>query len=172
VTCLDDIIIDTRDRSFMTDGACRGLPYGWMFPDHWATALERKAICATCPVVDACREYGLDEHHGVWGGLTERERNDLRLSGSPSDGIKHGTLYGWRQHRAKNIVPCQACTQAKDAYQARRRRGGQVEQVDYCGTAYGYHRHRRVLGDSACEACMTAHAEYERNRVRNRAGAA
>jgi len=35
-----------------------------------------KAICATCPVEERCREeaLGRGEIHGIWGGLTEKER--------------------------------------------------------------------------------------------------
>jgi WhiB family transcriptional regulator, redox-sensing transcriptional regulator len=35
-----------------------------------------KAICATCPVLVPCRSYALvrREAHGVWGGLSERDR--------------------------------------------------------------------------------------------------
>lgn len=39
-------------------------------------AAAAKAICQTCPVIDPCREWALDqdERFGVWGGLSERER--------------------------------------------------------------------------------------------------
>ena len=39
-------------------------------------AEEAKSICALCPVRQACLEFALTtrEKHGVWGGLTERER--------------------------------------------------------------------------------------------------
>ena len=39
-----------------------------------------KAICATCPVIDACREHSLKvrEPYGVWGGLSEEERAATR----------------------------------------------------------------------------------------------
>lgn len=42
-------------------------------------AAEAKAICAQCPVREACLEHALAvrEKHGVWGGLTERERRRL-----------------------------------------------------------------------------------------------
>lgn len=42
-------------------------------------ATEAKAICAVCPVREACLEHALTvrEKHGVWGGLTERERRRL-----------------------------------------------------------------------------------------------
>lgn len=35
-----------------------------------------KAVCATCPVLEQCREYALSnaEPYGVWGGMTEEER--------------------------------------------------------------------------------------------------
>jgi WhiB family redox-sensing transcriptional regulator len=38
-----------------------------------------KAICATCPVREACLEFALTnrEHDGVWGGATERERRRI-----------------------------------------------------------------------------------------------
>lgn len=39
-----------------------------------------KHICEDCPVMEACREYAINNHieHGVWGGTSERERR-LRL---------------------------------------------------------------------------------------------
>jgi len=45
-------------------------------------ALAAKAICATCPVVDECLQWALDhdEIYGVWGGLSEHERRELRGS--------------------------------------------------------------------------------------------
>lgn len=35
-----------------------------------------KAICATCPVIQQCREHALRvrEPYGVWGGLSEDDR--------------------------------------------------------------------------------------------------
>ena len=40
---------------------------------------EAKAVCATCPVFDACRKFALEseELYGVWGGLTESERHKI-----------------------------------------------------------------------------------------------
>ena len=35
-----------------------------------------KSVCIACPVLEACREHALQvrEPYGVWGGLTEDER--------------------------------------------------------------------------------------------------
>ena len=40
---------------------------------------EAKAICATCPVAEACLEYAIATRQGdgVWGGLTAVERHRL-----------------------------------------------------------------------------------------------
>jgi hypothetical protein len=39
-----------------------------------------KLFCATCPVRQDCLDYAMDnvEEFGIWGGLTERERRNLR----------------------------------------------------------------------------------------------
>jgi WhiB family redox-sensing transcriptional regulator len=41
---------------------------------------EAKAICAGCPVRDACLRFALErgEDTGVWGGLDEAERRAVR----------------------------------------------------------------------------------------------
>jgi WhiB family redox-sensing transcriptional regulator len=62
---------------------CRGLPSDVFFPEELDSRRRRrlqeqaaKQICATCPVIVACREHALraPEKYGVWGALTARER--------------------------------------------------------------------------------------------------
>jgi WhiB family transcriptional regulator, redox-sensing transcriptional regulator len=38
-----------------------------------------KALCARCPVIEQCRDHALrvKEPYGIWGGLTEGEREAL-----------------------------------------------------------------------------------------------
>jgi len=63
--------------------ACRGVDPGIFHPDdeeeneHAADAA--KAVCFECPVRGACLEHAITvrEKHGVWGGLTSRERRRL-----------------------------------------------------------------------------------------------
>jgi WhiB family redox-sensing transcriptional regulator len=65
---------------------CRGMPTDAFFHPDYERGPERqrreawaKAICAQCPVIDACRRHALtvDEPYGVWGGLSESEREAL-----------------------------------------------------------------------------------------------
>jgi WhiB family transcriptional regulator, redox-sensing transcriptional regulator len=40
-----------------------------------------KQVCRGCPVVVACLEHALAaEDHGVWGGMTARERAEVRVA--------------------------------------------------------------------------------------------
>lgn len=58
---------------------CRGLDPAIFHPVNDDDADEAKAICALCPVREACLEHAIvaREKVGVWGGLTARERRRL-----------------------------------------------------------------------------------------------
>ncbi len=65
------------------EGACRDLPTELFFhPDGERGPRRRnrensaKAICASCPVIEACRKHALavQEPYGIWGGLSEDDR--------------------------------------------------------------------------------------------------
>jgi len=59
---------------------CRGLDPELFFPGLGESTAEAKAVCAGCPVRMPCLDYALDtsERHGVYGGLSERERRKIR----------------------------------------------------------------------------------------------
>ena len=68
---------------------CAGAGLELFFPDGGDTR-RAKAFCAGCQVWDQCLAYGLEEDHGVWGGLNRAERARLRrlrqrLQAAPSD---------------------------------------------------------------------------------------
>jgi WhiB family redox-sensing transcriptional regulator len=71
-----------RDDLFYRQAACAGAPVDLFFPDPTrpdARDMEQaRAICAGCPVREACLAAGIAEDHGIWGGLTPRERRVLR----------------------------------------------------------------------------------------------
>ena len=65
-------------------GACRGMdsavffhPEGERGPARSGREAQAKQICASCPVLAQCRAHALAVHepYGVWGGLSESERD-------------------------------------------------------------------------------------------------
>ena len=50
------------------------------FPGRGETAEPAQQICARCPVRQQCLDYAISHAivHGIWGGLTERDRRALR----------------------------------------------------------------------------------------------
>ena len=65
------------------EGACRDKePEMFFHPDGERGPRRRnrenvaKAICASCPVINACRDHALavQEPYGIWGGLSEDDR--------------------------------------------------------------------------------------------------
>ena len=95
----------TDSWDWQLDGACRRVsPETFFHPegergsrrrtrDETAKALhdegERKllykAICEVCPVLDRCRAHALAvrEPYGVWGGLSEDERERMYAANPP-----------------------------------------------------------------------------------------
>lgn len=60
--------------------ACKDLAGDIFFPDRGTSAAPAKAVCAGCPVRLECLDYALKakERFGIWGGLSERERQRIR----------------------------------------------------------------------------------------------
>ena len=56
-------------------------PDRW-FPEKGGSVREAKRICAACEVRAECLAYALEHEdagrYGIWGGLSERERRQLR----------------------------------------------------------------------------------------------
>jgi hypothetical protein len=50
------------------------------FPERGESARPARQVCAGCPVRQPCLDYAITNRisHGIWGGLTERERRALR----------------------------------------------------------------------------------------------
>jgi WhiB family redox-sensing transcriptional regulator len=61
--------------------ACRGADLEFFFPGRGESAKPARQICARCPVRQPCLDYALSHGivHGIWGGLTERDRRPLRV---------------------------------------------------------------------------------------------
>jgi WhiB family redox-sensing transcriptional regulator len=69
----------TITSSWRDQAACRGLDPDIFYPVSDEDADMAKAVCATCPVREACLEHALvnRERDGIWGGATERERRRM-----------------------------------------------------------------------------------------------
>ncbi|MGI8406989.1 MAG: WhiB family transcriptional regulator [Actinomycetota bacterium] len=76
-----------QDQDWRALGSCAGAdPNLWFSvgaPEH----KQAKLICRQCPVRMMCLEYAMDEpvDHGIWGGLTERERRRRRRNAGAAD---------------------------------------------------------------------------------------
>ena len=129
----DDMINPVFDHAaWMARAACHGSDINVFFPTSGITAANAKAACEGCPVRAECLQYAIDNeiHHGVWGGLSERQRmrlrNDARVDGNargPVRGIhvkRCGTHAAYR--RGCHCIPCvEANRQYRRNYMAQRR---------------------------------------------------
>ncbi len=69
-------------NKWMAKAACKGLTTVFFPPSaERPQARERRealarAVCASCPVLEPCREYARENHeYGFWGGESEDERH-------------------------------------------------------------------------------------------------
>jgi WhiB family redox-sensing transcriptional regulator len=76
--------------SWQERGECNGTEADLFFPEGTpkqiaAASEEAISICNGCSVLRQCREYAIEnEAYGVWGGLTENEREVIRsIQGKP-----------------------------------------------------------------------------------------
>lgn len=68
-------VTDWSDRA-----ECAGVDPDLFFPERGASLAAARQVCAVCPVRRECLQYALDagEMHGIWGGLSEKERRRIR----------------------------------------------------------------------------------------------
>lgn len=108
---------DWRDRA-----ACAGMDLALWFPNETGNsnaAFEARKICRACDVQTECLQYAMDtrQAHGIWGGLSERQRRDLRRSHTITV-RDHGTHHGYNAHIRKREPACEACKTAHARYTA------------------------------------------------------
>ena len=86
----------TDHWDWQIEGACRGLsPELFFHPEGERGSRRRnrdagaKRICSECPVLEACKAHALAvrEPYGVWGGLSEDEREALYARSTLDSGI-------------------------------------------------------------------------------------
>lgn len=66
------------ERTWEADALCRqtGPDDTMWFPEKGGSTRDAKRLCLMCEVRAECLEWALDHHerHGIWGGMSERER--------------------------------------------------------------------------------------------------
>jgi WhiB family redox-sensing transcriptional regulator len=69
--------------AWQAQALCAQTGADFFFPEPGSSVREAKRICGMCEMRPACLEYALtnDERFGVWGGLSEKERLELRRTG-------------------------------------------------------------------------------------------
>ena len=113
-----------QNSTWRDDAACKGLDTTLFHPERGANVKRAKQVCQGCSVVGECLAYALVnyEKHGIWGGMSERQRRDLRakltragLLSPPLAPIQHGTEAGFSAHRRRGETPCRLCVEARNA---------------------------------------------------------
>jgi WhiB family redox-sensing transcriptional regulator len=69
-----------QDLSWQEHALCAQADPDAFFPDKGSSPRQAKNVCQACTVRAECLSYALenDERFGVWGGLTDHERRDLK----------------------------------------------------------------------------------------------
>ena len=62
------------------NAACRGVGPAAFYPDRGESLEAARWFCTGCSVTVECAAAGADEKHGVWGGLSGRQRRIVRRS--------------------------------------------------------------------------------------------
>lgn len=145
-------------------------------PDLWHSGSHNdetlaQAICGRCPLRTACITHALTtpEPHGVWGGLTARQRGRILNPDDPTwldtDGRVRracGTFAALMAHMSYGET-CTTCQTAQDARVEAQRRAQLKRDHAAGGKASGAAIHRR-LGEPVCALCKHAVARQSAAR--------
>lgn len=99
------MIPDWMIPDWMRDALCAQTDPEIYFPDKGGMTKAVKRTCLACDVREECLTYALDNgiKFGVWGGLSEHQRQKLRPGGPDTCEICHGPM---EQSRNKSRRYC------------------------------------------------------------------
>jgi WhiB family redox-sensing transcriptional regulator len=77
---LDQVFIGGAVPDWRDAALCAQTDPDAFFPEAGGSNRDAKRICQRCPVQVQCLEDALlrNERHGVWGGMSERQRQKMR----------------------------------------------------------------------------------------------
>jgi WhiB family transcriptional regulator, redox-sensing transcriptional regulator len=94
VSTYDGTSVDKPD-DWMTSAACVGVDPNLFFPIGQSCAAQKQErdairVCRSCDVIGDCLTYALDNalDEGVWGGMAEDERRQLRKRADREAGLR------------------------------------------------------------------------------------
>lgn len=95
------------DESWRDSAVCAQTDPEVFFPEVGKSHAAAKQICSQCPVRELCLEIALanDERFGVWGGLSNHERLELKKKQKPS------FFTQWQSERRQRNEPLTAVTE-------------------------------------------------------------
>lgn len=72
-------IVPVGSDDWTQQAVCPQTDYELFYPEKGGSTTTAKKICRVCPVKAECLEVALanGERHGVWGGMSDRERRAL-----------------------------------------------------------------------------------------------
>ncbi|MFD0416405.1 WhiB family transcriptional regulator [Streptomyces sp. NPDC127108] len=75
-----DTALTEPELAWQEQALCAQTGPDFFFPEPGSSVREAKRICLLCDMRETCLTYALDndERFGVWGGLSEKERQSLR----------------------------------------------------------------------------------------------
>lgn len=121
--------LDDESPSWRDGALCAQVDTDLFYPEKGGSTKPAKRVCAGCDVRQQCLDFAVenDERHGIWGGLSERERRRLKQQtqhlGRPPgtvQPINHGTEGGYAAHRRRKEPACVECLEGLRVAQARR----------------------------------------------------
>lgn len=72
-------LLNVEAEAWQADAVCAQTDPDSFYPARGGSTKAAKLVCSGCPVIEECLEFALEheERHGVWGGLSERERRKI-----------------------------------------------------------------------------------------------
>jgi hypothetical protein len=69
-----------NQEQWVEQAICSSTDAEVFFPERGMSPRDAKRVCYGCPVRQECLQYALETNqmYGVWGGLTEHERRNLK----------------------------------------------------------------------------------------------
>lgn len=130
---VDLLGLDPDGTTWRDSALCAQVDNDLFYPEKGGSTRPAKSLCERCEVRQQCLDFAVanDERHGIWGGLSERERRRLRAAKkaptSPPEPqrrdlkpIDHGTPRGYVTHRRRKEESCRPCLDAFNAYNKNR----------------------------------------------------